>query len=260
MGRMDADNSPEWLASGAGRRLLREESSQVALALDSIFGDQFVQIGHWGPPGLFLRHARTRRSALVAPVPGPGVDLVCAADCLAIANDSVDAVLLPHILESTEYPHVLLREVDRILRPDGHIIALGFNPVGLWGLRRLLSRGRFPPGLAHVISEHRLRDWLQLLSFSAAPATFCHFAAPLLGSRDRPARPRREPPSRRLRALSYQFMKKLRHQRLFAACYLVVARKEVLRLTPIRPRFGHRRKLVGGLVNPTTRSTTRNAA
>ena len=38
-----------------------------------------------------------------------------------------------------------------------------------------------------------------------------------------------------------------------ASCYLLVARKEVFTVTPVRPAFRRRPRLVGGLVNPTTR-------
>jgi ubiquinone/menaquinone biosynthesis C-methylase UbiE len=73
-------------------------------------------------------------------------DVICDAEQLAVASDSVDAVLLPHTLERSSSPHAVLREVDRVLRPDGVLIVLSFAPGGLWGLRHLLSaaatRGR----------------------------------------------------------------------------------------------------------------------
>ncbi len=42
---------------------------------------------------------------------------------------------------------------------------LGFKTGGLWGLRRLVPGAGLPPGADHLISERRLRDWLQLLDF-----------------------------------------------------------------------------------------------
>lgn len=251
---MDHGLTNHWLETAAGRRLLAAEAQQVAQALDSIFGDHCLQVGRWGPAQLFTRHARTRRSAILAPEASPGVGLVGELDCLPIASDSIDAVLLPHVLETAADPHALLREVDRVLRPDGHLVVLGFNPLGLWGLRRLASRGRFPPGARHLITEHRLRDWLKLLSFAAEPAVFCHFSLPLLGRAGRPARSAPGSRPRRLRAFGYQAARRLRQCRPFAACYLLVARKEVWRLTPVRPVLRRRPKLVGGLVNPTTRN------
>ena len=159
----------DWLQSGTGIALLREESCQVAAAFESIFGDQFLQIGAWGEGQLFRQFARTRRYAVVAARPAPGVDLISAPEQLAIAPDSIDAVFLPHTLETAEDPHDVLREVDRILRPDGHLVVLGFNPWGWWGLRHYLSRRRFPAGGHRMISEFRLHDWLRLLSGPSGP-------------------------------------------------------------------------------------------
>ena len=137
---------PHWLETGTGTNLLREESRQIAGTFENIFGDQFLQIGAWGDPQLFRRYARTRRYAIVAAKLGLGVDLVSVPEDLAVATDSIDAVFLPHVLETTEDPHAVLREVDRILRPDGHVVVAGFNPWGWWGVRHYLSRRRFPTG------------------------------------------------------------------------------------------------------------------
>ena len=74
-------------------------------------------------------------------------------------------VILPHTLERIASPHALLREVDRVLRPDGQLIVLSFAPTGLWGVRHLLAPGGYPFGQRRMIREGRLRDWLGLLSF-----------------------------------------------------------------------------------------------
>lgn len=277
-----------WLNTLTGRNLLREEVRQVRRALDGIFGDQFVQVGNWGDAALFRRLARTRRAAVVTDVPAGGADVVTAAGALAIASHSVDAVFLPHTLELADDPHVVLREVDRVLRPDGHIVALGFNPLGWWGLRHWLSRRGFPPGTQRLISDYRLCDWLRLLDFTVDHPTFYYFTPPLirgapprhprrLRTEERPggetasrpaqsespapggSRPetsgqsRRRPgpvgPARMLTGL-----RSLRAWSAFAGCYLLVAHKRVFVVTPIRLAWKRRAALVGGLVNPTTRN------
>ena len=111
--------SIDWLKTATGRILLRQESSRIRLALESIFGDQFVQIGTWGGDE-FRRFARTKRATVIGvaadegPVAGQaegttegttegkGADLITAANCLGIANDSIDIVLLPHVLEAAD--------------------------------------------------------------------------------------------------------------------------------------------------------------
>jgi len=262
----------QWLETVTGRALLQQESAKVNLALESIFGDQFLQIGAWGG-NEFRQFARTKRTAVSGDVVGAEVDLVMAENCLSIANDSIDIILLPHVLEISDDPHGVLRELDRILRSDGHVVILGFNPVSLWGLRHLLSRRKFPPGFRRLISEHRLRDWLRLLNFSVDHSSFHYFQVPLLrrvGKRSEPASVRVEKragvaghadPARRsnrfFRALRLSISaasEAWRRHAPFAACYMLVARKALYTATPIRPVWTSKRRLVGGLVNPSTRN------
>ena len=63
-----------------------------------------------------------------------------APDFLPIETNSIDLVLLPHILEFSSNPHQILREVQRVLMPEGHVIVCGFNPRSLWGVRGLFGR------------------------------------------------------------------------------------------------------------------------
>jgi SAM-dependent methyltransferase len=208
-----------------------------------VFGEQLLQIGAWGQHDTFLRYARTQRSALVSAGHGAGsADFISDTARLAVTSDSVDAVLLPHTLEWTESPHALLRETDRILRPDGCLVVLSFVPSGPWGLRHLLSSDGYPQGHKRMIREGRLRDWLELLGFEVAPAvTYCHTL-----------------PFEQVRRLA-TFPRERWAQRwapVLAGGYLLTAQKRMARLTPIRPAWKRRRlRAVGGLVEPTTRAS-----
>ncbi|MCC7330312.1 MAG: methyltransferase domain-containing protein [Gammaproteobacteria bacterium] len=250
--------NPGWLNSLAGRNLLGEEVRQVRRALEGVFGDQLVQVGTWGEAGLFRRLARTRRSAVFSPLPLPGVDAVCATESLAIASDSVDAVLLPHTLELTDDPHALLREVGRILRADGQLVVIGFNPWGWWGLRHALSRQGFPPGSQRMISEGRLCDWLRLLEFKVHCSAFYHFFLPplLRGMARRQGRAASAEQAGRQAGRRGLQQSLFRRVPVLAGCYVLVARKQTFVVTPIRLAWRRRPALVGGLVNPTTRNST----
>ena len=161
-----------------------------------------------------------------------------------VASDSIDVVLLPHTLERTESPHALLREVDRILRPDGHLLVLSFAPGGLWGVRHLFAARGFPAGRERLIREGRLRDWLELLSFDVATATrYCH-TLPFEQFKQRGLLRREEWAQRWMPFLS--------------GGYLLRAQKRVHPLTPVRMwRRQTRLRVVGGLVEPTTRASVR---
>ena len=56
----------EWLGTPLGDSLLKRESRVVEEAFDGIFGEQCLQLGHWGNSPGFLRFARTQRCALIA--------------------------------------------------------------------------------------------------------------------------------------------------------------------------------------------------
>jgi SAM-dependent methyltransferase len=234
----------EWLATPLGRRFLAHEQRLSRQALERVFGEQFLQIGAWGARNSFLRYARTQRRALLDWRPGVAADIVSNPEQLAIATDSVDVVLLPHTLERTPSPHALLREVDRVLRPDGQLIVLSFAPGGFWGLRHLLSRHGFPAGRERMIREGRLRDWLELLSFDVPAATrYCH-TLPIERFKQLRVLPREEWAQRWLP--------------VFSGGYLLKAQKRVQPLTPVRTfRRTPRLRVVGGLVEPTTRSPAR---
>ena len=240
-----------WLATPLGRRCLNNEQRLVRRALDCAFGEQFLQVGTWGAGDLFARYARTQRVAVLdepaqkSNNPMTGTVLSCL-DRLAIATDSIDVLLLPHTLERTATPHAVLREAARVLRPDGCLLALGFAPGGLWGLRHLLARDGYPPGSRHLIREGRLKDWLELLSFDVDPAVaYCH-TLPFDGVRRFGSLPKERWARRWLP--------------LLAGAYLLVARKRSATLTAIRPAFRRARlRAVGGLVEPTTRIARRTS-
>jgi SAM-dependent methyltransferase len=237
----DTTSMTEWLATPLGRRCLTNEQRLMRHVLERVFGEHLLQIGCWGPRNAFLRYARTQRRVLIDWQPGAPADAICDPEQLAIASESIDAVLLPHTLERTSSPHALLREVDRILRPDGQLIVLSFAPGGLWGLRHLLSPRGYPAGRERAIREGRLRDWLELLSFEVGPARrYCH-TAPIDGVKQLRLLPREEFAQRWLP--------------IVAGGYMLRAQKRVRPLTPVRVFRPTRLRVVGGtLVEPTTRA------
>ncbi|HYD97262.1 MAG TPA: class I SAM-dependent methyltransferase [Noviherbaspirillum sp.] len=102
---------------------------------------------------------------------------------LPFASQSLDLVVLPHVLEFASEPHQVLREVERVLRPEGQVIITGFNPASLWGLRQVAGRitgAHFLPQDGEFISLPRLKDWLKLLNMEVNRGHFGCYAPPCL--------------------------------------------------------------------------------
>ena len=155
-----------WLASARGRRLLSLEERELQRVLPDLFGRHILQIGNWGAGQALLSSADMLHCAVLGTLGATDTQAVMRPEALPVRSNSIDAVLLPHTLEFSPSPHVVLREVDRILTDRGRLLILGFNPWSVWGLRRRLGLGfnAFPPG-ARFYSTGRLGDWLELLDF-----------------------------------------------------------------------------------------------
>ncbi len=229
-----------WFDTPLGASALALETRVLQDALADVFGFELLQIGRWGGANELSASARTQHRRWIAPdARGPGA-IRAEFHALPIASASVEAVLLPHTLEHAPEPHELLREVERILVGEGHVLVCGFNPYGPWGLRHLVSRGRFPPVSTRLMSEGRTRDWLRLLGFEVVDARRYLFAPPW---------------ARRvceggglLESHGATFMPPL------AGAWLIKARKRVRTLTPIRPQWQRRLAVVGGIAEPTSRN------
>jgi SAM-dependent methyltransferase len=106
------------------------------------------------------------------------------ANELPFANESIDLIVLPHVLEFAADPHQILREVDRVLLPEGRLVISGFNPASLWGARQYLSRligNPYLPRDGQFIGLLRIKDWLQLLNYSLDRGHFGCYKFPLHG-------------------------------------------------------------------------------
>lgn len=86
---------------------------------------------------------------------------------LPIQTSSIDLVILPHILEFDAQRFQTMREVERVLKPEGDLIVLSLNPWSLWLRTQYLWDRKLADSWwqGHFISRSRLLDWLKLLNF-----------------------------------------------------------------------------------------------
>ncbi|MBQ6656426.1 MAG: methyltransferase domain-containing protein [Ottowia sp.] len=188
----------EWLAGAAGQRLLEFERAQCEEYLAGAFGYHALQLGLPALDALAATPIQHRWLALPeAPAAGQPSRLALLAlpQALPFAESSLDLVVLPHTLELCGDAHATLREVQRVLAPEGKVAITGINPWGVWGWRqqrvRLMRRcGLQPapwlPPETKLIAHRRLCDWLRLLGVEVNAVRFgC--GLPALGQRFAPA-------------------------------------------------------------------------
>lgn len=163
-----------WIASPQGRYILDWEAACIDEAVSDVFGFNALQIGL--PQQDFLRANRIPLRCRIGH--GEPVALRCAPEALPIATQSIDLVVLPHVLEFADDPHQILREVERVLIPEGQLIITGFNPLSLWGLKKQARRGTGFPWNGSYLSPGRLKDWLKLLGFEVDRGQYGCYAPP----------------------------------------------------------------------------------
>lgn len=170
---MSIPGCDEWLLTPQGRYILEWEQTRFDQMVADIFGYNAVQIGL--PQCDCLRANRMPLRFVYDSTPPAA--LLGDAHHLPLAGSSVDLVVLPHTLEFADDPHQILREVERVLVPEGQVLISGFNPFSLWGIRRRLAgRDAAFPWCGQYFSVRRLKDLLQLLSFESQAGCFGRYS------------------------------------------------------------------------------------
>lgn len=233
----------DWFETDLGRSVLAAVLVRLGHLLPTLFGYHLLQLGVFRDKPL-LGASRISHQVIVNidgddAVLGESA-LRCAPDALPIAADSTDVMLLPYVLEFEPSPHEVLREVDRVLIAEGHVVIVGFNPLSCWGLWRWLVFWRDePPWNGRFLRLGRLKDWLKLLGFEVIHVSRVFYRPPM-----------RSP--RLLRNLGFLEMIGRRLYPVLGGSYVVVARKRLQRYIPIRTQWSVRRQLIAtNLIKPT---------
>lgn len=242
-----------WYKTPVGRQVANAENACLERLLADSFGHYLVQ---FGAPGQFRDAAQSsrihRRIVLGESLDDVQAYLSSASSGirtlpfeLPLASASVDAVVLPHTLDFCVEPHRVLREVERVLIPEGRVIIFCFNPLSTWGLMRWLPRSRRRvPWCGGQLTPFRIGDWLRLLGMQMETRDMLVF----------------RPPLRRAYIPQLDWMERAGAQYwpLLGGVYGVRAVKRVAALTPLRPSWRQRPRLLPGrAVEPTARENGR---
>ncbi|HHJ19535.1 MAG TPA: class I SAM-dependent methyltransferase, partial [Gammaproteobacteria bacterium] len=223
----------EWYATPRGDEFAGILKSVIRPQVQGVFGYHALQIGAL-PPRLSLLEDSLVNHKVVADKCGL-VDVLCQPEALPFTAGSIDLIVLTHVLECSGDPHAVLRECERVLVPEGHLLIVGLDPWTLWGGWQLLKRHRFP-----LYDQRRVRDWLELLGFELNHSQLLTTIKSgwLDGFSHLP----------KVRQLANLLLANI------SGGYILFAQKRVTRLTPLAPAWRQRPRLIaGGIAEPAAR-------
>lgn len=220
-----------WFDSDVGHYVRNWEQARIDDLVADVFGFRAVQYGL--PEFDYLAANRMPFKVYAGPARLSKevsdrwqASVLCEAEQLPFDSNSIDLLVLAHTLSSAQDQHMVLREAQRVLVPEGRLVIVGFNPWSLWGLRNCLPglSAWFPSGEAGGVSPARLKDWLRLLSFEIDRGHFGCYAPAVRSQKwlDR-----------------FAFMEKAgdRWWPIFGSVYLVAAVKRVAGMRLITPAW-----------------------
>lgn len=214
-----------WLETTLGQYVLAREQAMFDAVVSDIFGFNALQLGL-----LQLDALKSSRIPHVMHVGNREGDALCESDYLPFAESCIDLICLPHVLEFSRNPHQTLREAERILVPEGHLILTGFNPISAWGIKQTLTKetncaeGGNYPWQGHFFTLSRIKDWLALLGLEFVSGSMHAY----------------EPPINDEKWLKrFACMDKMGEKwwPMLGGVYFIVAKKRVVNITLLKPNW-----------------------
>ena len=230
-------NIEDWYLGDSGQYLLGEIEARLDPILATTFGYYALQLGCPGLAGQLQKACRVKHCFTLGES-GPAAQIQASPSMLPIASDSVDLVILMHHLSNNSEPHAILREVFRILIPEGKLVIIDFNPVSLWGLRHgLQSWLEKIPFKGHFYTAKRIDDWMRLLGFDQHRLFRVGYQPPILKPR-------------LVRHLGWLEKGMRNWMPLFGTLNLMVYSKSISPMTPVRHRWVTRKLIPAKVARP----------
>lgn len=159
-----------WFSTSPGRVTYEQEKCLLDEALKNLFGYFLVQLGCVSK-GSLLENSRIKSKILVDEVIPHVLRkdsfhwVQAELDFLPIGREKADVVVLPHTLETVDDPYYLLRQVDNMLLPEGHIVITGFNGIACMPFRLKYFSKLKGFNDANYRRVGRLKEWLEVLGY-----------------------------------------------------------------------------------------------
>jgi SAM-dependent methyltransferase len=180
--RVDVFELQRFYGSRLGESARRLTANRIAALWPNLDGLDVLGLGY-APP--LLEPFRERARRVVASMPqAQGAERwpACAPCSTVLADDArlpfcdavFDRVLIVHALEEADDPRALLREVWRVMAPEGRLLVIAANRAGLW------ARGEGTPfGYGRPYSRSQLSQLLSSAMFEPTASTVALHTLPL---------------------------------------------------------------------------------
>lgn len=122
----------DWFLSPQGLRVAKEFNSVLGRFHEFLHGEVLLQLGNCGE-NTWLNPLRFLHKWHITPYSHQSSTLIGALNQLPLDSNSVDCVLAPLTLEAFDKDRSPIDEIDRILKPMGYVVFIGFNPLSFWG-------------------------------------------------------------------------------------------------------------------------------
>lgn len=210
-----------WHSSSLGQNVAALEHEALCNYLPSIRGNSLLYSGYENNKS-WLRSSQILHKINIG-VPNQyssSVDVDLSS--LPFSQNIFDAIVLQHTLETTVlHPKIILAEAWRVLSASGYLVITGFNPWGSLRMLKPFTQNKLPG--YHYISIQTIKRWLfQQHAELIVSKSFAYALA-------------YRPISKNLKTTNEKFL-----QLLFPNAgdiYLVIARKRIVPLTPIKERW-----------------------
>ena len=178
---MNREQFHQWLDTPQGRALTQNEAGFLKKIITLSYTQTILQLGCLGWEDQFIDCLSYRGFIVLDDRQWSCQDCIkvnSPVSQLPIASDSIDMIILPHLLEFESNRYQVLREVERVLKPEAELIILGFNPWSVFSLsQRWRHKSRQTLGRTHFISRLQMINWLHLLNFEAEVVAGFHLRA-----------------------------------------------------------------------------------
>lgn len=208
-----------WDELAQGQWVLEQINTSLDGWWSRIFGYHLLKIGSLSHD-IDTANCAVRQQVSVSP--HLGTNVVADISRLPFLESSIDACLLCLSLNFHHNPHQVLREVNRVTVAGGHVIIVGLNPISPLGIAQL------NPQLSHkypfngrFFTLSRVKDWLGLLGYKVVAEQKAVYSSLLV-------KPQR----------THYLQQFVQHNLPgLGSFYMIMAKKLVRPLTPVKPRW-----------------------